>query len=411
MTRPKILFVSPRIPHPLNSGTKIRIDNLVKGLAQVGDVDLLCYGFPQEFDELTHGPDTTPDWWTELNSVQVLRHPAWPFLEPPFYKRRIARRPFATEGLLYSTFPGAPLHEIARPLAEQADLIWIERLYAAPGLSSFARKMIIDLDDLESVKVAREAESESIPYMGWAMRKEAARLARTERQSINQYAKVVVCSPQDTTHFKQDADRVWVLPNGVDDSLIDKRGISPEPKHLVFVGTMNYGPNEDAMLYFCREILPRICAKVPDVVLSIVGLKPPLSIKSLHDGKTILVHANVPEVAPYVQRASLSIVPLRVGGGTRLKILESLALGTPVISTRVGAEGLDLLHGEHLLLADTPEEFAEAVTRSLTDPDMSRRLAEQGLDRVRQLYLWSSIRNQLASECGSLMEALAQRSD
>src|SRR4029077_11584916 len=124
---------------------------------------------------------------------------------------------------------------------------------------------------------------------------------------------------------------------------------------------MVYEPNQDAIHYFCREILPLIRAQLSDVTLDIVGLMPPESILSLHDGRNVFVHPDVPSVVPFVQRAALSIVPLRVGGGTRLKILESLALGTPVVSTSVGSEGLDLRSGEHLLLADTPQAFADAV--------------------------------------------------
>ena len=108
------------------------------------------------------------------------------------------------------------------------------------------------------------------------------------------------------------------------------------------------------------------------------------------------MHPNVPEIAPYVQSAALSIVPLRVGGGTRLKILESLAMGTPVVSTTVGAEGLDLQDGEHLLLADSPDDFANAVLRILHDVALRTRLAESGRQRVAQRYLWSSVRTRVA---------------
>jgi glycosyltransferase involved in cell wall biosynthesis len=124
---------------------------------------------------------------------------------------------------------------------------------------------------------------------------------------------------------------------------------------------------------------------------------PPESIMALHDGRSVFVHPNVPAVEPFVQGAALSIVPLRIGGGTRLKILESLALGTPVVSTTVGAEGLDLQAGEHLLLADTAEAFADAVIHFLNEPAYRHQIAMAGQHQTRQLYLWSAIRDRAAT--------------
>lgn len=405
MKRPRILFVSPRLPYLLNSGTKIRISHLIRGLTQAGDVDLISYGFNWELDDLLGANATIPEWWSDLHSIQFLPHPHWHAAEPPFYRRRLARRLLSQTGLFYSSFPGTPLQRLAAPLAANSDLIWAERLYTALGLIQFSNKMIVDLDDLESIKTAREAESDPIAYMRWAMKREAARLARMERAAVKQFSRVAVCSAEDARFFGDDADQVWVVPNGVDDELMEKPPIPRDPNRLVFVGTMNYAPNEDAILYFCREIFPRILLQVPDTTLSIVGFKPPASVVALQDGRSIFVHANVPEVATYVQGASLSIVPLRVGGGTRLKILESLALGIPVVSTTVGAEGLNLNHDKHLLLADSPADFAEAVIRMLLDFELNNRLAIQGRSRVKQLYLWSSIRNQVATQCENLLRS------
>ena len=408
MKRPRILFVSPRLPLPLNSGTKIRTSHLIRGLVQVGDVDLVSYGSPLELDELLSSNTQIPEWWSELHSIQILPHPPWHATDPPLYQRRLGQRFLSRTALTYSSFPGTPLHRRAAPLAENADLIWVERLHTALGLTRFARKIIVDLDDMESVKTSREAESNPLPYMRWATKREAARLARMERAAVEQFSRVTVCSEGDTRFFGDAADRVWIVPNGVDDKLTDKPSVPRDLHRLVFVGTMNYGPNEDAVLYFCREIFPRVRAQIPDARLSIVGLKPPATLLALQDDRSIFVHANVPDVAPYVQRATVSIVPLRVGGGTRLKILESLALGTPVVSTTVGAEGLDLNHGEHLLLADSPADFAEAVVRMLRDSDLNNRLAVEGRNRVRQLYLWSSIQNQVATQCENLLQTMTK---
>lgn len=410
MKRPRILFLSPRFPFPLNSGTPIRINHLLQGVAQVGDVDLVCYGAPHALDDdLLDNPDAMPSWWRNLRSVQVLPRPRWHAADPPLYQRRLSMRLLSSSGLCYDSFPSAPMQKLAAQLAARVDLIWAERLYVALGFKQFADKVVVDLDDLESVKLSREAQTEPHVYMRWALRREAARLANMERAAVRQFSRVAVCSPEDARFFGSSADRVWVMPNGVDDALTEKPAIPRVRHRLVFVGTLSYTPNEDALLYFCREILPLVLAQVPDVSLSIVGLKPPPSILALQDGQRIFVHANVPEVAPYVQEATASIVPLRVGGGTRLKILESLALGTPVVSTTVGAEGLDLRHGEHLLLADSPKDFAESVVGVLRDADLHERLAVGGRNRVKQSYLWSSLRNQVAAQCEALLRGKPKR--
>jgi glycosyltransferase involved in cell wall biosynthesis len=120
------------------------------------------------------------------------------------------------------------------------------------------------------------------------------------------------------------------------------------------------------------------------------------SILDLHDGRSVFVYPNVPDVAPFVQSAILSVVPLRVGGGTRIKILESLALGTPVVSTTIGAEGLNVKHSEHLLLADGAEAFADAILSALWDPALRDRLARAGRHCVEHEYLWSSVRHRVS---------------
>jgi len=406
MTRHRILFVSPRLPFPPNSGTKIRISNLLRALADVGDVDLVAYGFEREFGQLLDDPVSGAPAWPGLRSVSVLQHPEWSRAEAPVFPFRIARSIFKRNAVLYSTFPAAPLQQRVAALADAADLIWVERLYAALPLRHYAHKMVVDLDDLEAVKLAREADQAGSVFSRYALRREAARLARTERAAARDFQRVAVCSEGDADCFGAARNKSWVIPNGVDDELMARPELERNPDGLVFVGTMNYAPNIDAVHHFCRDILPLIRARAPNATLSIVGLNPIESVRALHDGRSVFVHGNVPAVAPFVESAAVSIVPLRVGGGTRLKILESLALGTPVVSTTVGAEGLDLRHEEHLLLADSPADFAQAVLRCMEDQGLRTRLASAGQERVGRDYRWSSIRAATAQRCAALIDEL-----
>ena len=163
-------------------------------------------------------------------------------------------------------------------------------------------------------------------------------------------------------------------------------------------------PNEDAVAFFADEVLPRIQEKVPDVQFSIVGGNPSARVQRLAEREGVVVTGRVPEIKPYFAEATVFVVPLRIGSGTRLKILEALAMGKAIVSTSVGAEGLDLKDGEEIFIADEPIAFADAVTRLLTDPTLRRRIGENGRARVEQDYDWRSIGEKLHTLYESLIK-------
>src|SRR4051812_5045820 len=236
MTRPRILFVSPRIFFPLNSGTKIRINHLIQALTKVGDVDLVTFGGAPGAAELPSSPADGPSWWAALRSVQVVPHPHWKELEREIYRKRVGQRLIGRHGLLNGSLPIEPMRRRVRQLASNADLIWAVHLYTAAGLSADAQKTIVDFNDFESAKTARQGELETLPYMRWAFRREAARLARDERAAVERYARVAVCSPVDARALgKSTGNRVWTIPNGVDDALFSAPPIDRIPARLVFV--------------------------------------------------------------------------------------------------------------------------------------------------------------------------------
>jgi glycosyltransferase involved in cell wall biosynthesis len=163
---------------------------------------------------------------------------------------------------------------------------------------------------------------------------------------------------------------------------------------------MDWMPNQDAIAYFVADILPRIQRSVPTVSLTVVGRSPPAALEKLaRTDASITVTGYVDDVRPYVERAAAYVVPLRVGGGTRLKIFEALAMERPVISTGIGAEGLPLRDGVDLLIGDTPDEFADAVIRVLSDPVVARRLGRSGAELVRNNYAWGRVADVFATTC------------
>jgi glycosyltransferase involved in cell wall biosynthesis len=157
---------------------------------------------------------------------------------------------------------------------------------------------------------------------------------------------------------------------------------------------MNYVANFDAVLYFCSEILPRIRRVVSEVEVWVVGADPPPEVRRL-SGDGVHVTGRVDDVVPYYRRSSVCVVPLRAGGGTRLKILEAMALGRPVVSTTIGCEGLDVVDGEHLLIADSPEQFADKTVRLLTDRASYQRITTKARQLVVDRYDWDVVARQL----------------
>ena len=190
-------------------------------------------------------------------------------------------------------------------------------------------------------------------------------------------------------------DTIEIIPNGVDVAHYQPDFSAEAPAHLIYIGSMDWYPNEDAVSFFADEVLPQIHAEVPDVKFSIVGGNPSARVQKLAEKDGIVVTGRVPEIKPYFAEATVFVVPLRIGSGTRLKILEALAMGKAIVSTSVGAEGLDLKDGAEIFIADEPTVFAEAVTRLLKDPSLRRRIGESGRARVEQDYDWRSISEKL----------------
>jgi glycosyltransferase involved in cell wall biosynthesis len=178
-----------------------------------------------------------------------------------------------------------------------------------------------------------------------------------------------------------------VIPNGVDEAFFGAVGERPAglPPRFVFVGAMNWHVNEDAAGWMRRQIWPRIRTALPDAELYFVGREPSAEVRALADSPEVQVTGTVPDIRPYLQDGAAIVVPLRYGSGIRNKILESFAAGRPVVSTSVGAEGLPVRHGEHLLIADTDEEFAAACIRIIRHPDEAARLVAAGRAVVRQI--------------------------
>jgi polysaccharide biosynthesis protein PslH len=193
--------------------------------------------------------------------------------------------------------------------------------------------------------------------------------------------------------------RAAAIPTGVDTTYFSPNGYHEVPSRLVFSGSMDWHPNEDAVLHFADTILPRIRAEVPDVSFTVVGRNPTARVRALAEQPGIFITGTVDDVRPSIAQGSVYVVPLRAGGGTRLKIFEALAMAKPVVSTTVGAEGLDLRNGHQFVAADDPATFADEVIGLLRDPARRLAIGRAGRDLVEACYSWPTVARRFEELC------------
>jgi glycosyltransferase involved in cell wall biosynthesis len=229
-------------------------------------------------------------------------------------------------------------------------------------------------------------------------RLKAFAMSKAERHYIPRFDCCVVVSTAERELLRRALPevRAVVIENGVDCAQLQPLPESTSAPGLLFTGVMNYPPNADGVVLFARSILPRIRAFVPDVKLFVVGHVPPARVKALERQPGIEVTGYVSDILPYYRLSKVTVVPLRAGGGTRLKILESMALGRAVVSTTAGCAGLEVCHGVHLLIADHPQQFADCVVKLLGDDALRTQLAANARRLVEQHYDWSMLGRRLA---------------
>ena len=274
------------------------------------------------------------------------------------------------------------------------DVVHVDALGLAqylPAIGSPGR--VLNHHDVESCKIELRARKErNLPLRSY-FNIEARKLATAERRWCPQFDVNAVVSEEEGAVLSRACPglRVRVVPNGVDTEYFTPRA-DPGTRTILFCGSMDMHPNQEAMEYFLRQIWSRVVAQTPDVNLLVVGRKPPKwLIEVARRDSRIQVTGFVDDVRPYFQKAAVCICPVLSGGGTRLKILDSLAMGVPVVATSFAASGLSLEHCKHLLLADTEQQFIDYIQRLFTTPALRSELASAGSKRVDQLYSWTVV--------------------
>ena len=406
MARRRLLFVTDVTPLPLDQGQRVRVANLLAGCSR--DFDVTLVGPPPEdqadrakveeaYESVVWLGSVVPEgawarlvnWWRSLLAAPGVRRPD--------SVRRFRPLIAALDTLDLSSY----------------DLIWAERPHVARAVVAQSARTVIDLDDIEHRRMSRAAAFEAPTGI-------AGRLAASYRVALYRWIELswsrrflatIVCSEEDRHYLaSHGVDNAMVIPNGINENsapagvTVRQRDAS-SPLRLVFLGNLAHPPNLDAIDCFVGNILPRLRAADPGVQFDVIGPGASTEIRERFSGSANFL-GFVANLAEALYRYDMLVAPIRYGGGTRVKLLDAMACAIPIVSTAPGAEGLPVVDGEHMLLADEPEQFARKVLELKRDPELGAQLARNGLALIDRHFRSASIQEEVVRCLRILQERL-----
>ncbi len=392
----RILLISRRIPYPLDGGYPLRVYNLLRRTARQHEVWLATFisagydpGKMAPLREFCAGIETAM-----LRNQRALSHPVKALLYcvrgmPPDLKE------------LESAELSAKINGLMARV--DFDVVQIEDSHMAIYLDILPKEIrsrtLLTFHDVNFKRYDELFHLEPKKARKARVWLSSHLMRHWEPEIAEQFAKCITVSDLDRCLLLEANPRlnIGVVPNGVDTYHHQLLGRSSNIPALIFVGNMAYRPNADAAIFFCNEIFPLIKERIAQAEFWIVGRDPANEIAQ-RNGGGVHVTGRVDDVCPYYAHSAICVVPLRAGGGTRLKILEAMALGRAVVSTSIGCEGLEVVNGEHLLIADTPREFAEKALLLLRDLELRNHIITQARQLVVNRYDWEVITQQLLQE-------------
>jgi polysaccharide biosynthesis protein PslH len=411
----RILILDEELPFPLNSGKRIRTYNLLKHLANRHQITYLAHLNPN------HEEQKQAELQMQQMGIQCI---VVPLSIPP--KRGIGFAFRLLRNVLFSSLPYSVMtHHTAamrtklfelldqQPSFELIQAEWTPYGQYCLEIGSTVPTLVM-AHNVEAVIWQRYAEAETNRFKRWFLSLQHHRYEWFEREIYSTMNQTVAVSEPDLElirngssadhhshgpvadhHDEDQSEHAVVVDNGVDTSyFVPESSVTRERATLLFLGSLDWRPNLDAVALLLDSIFPKIRAARKDAKLWIVGRNPPEWLKSRNDSGVELF-ASVPDVRPFLQKATALVVPLRIGGGSRLKILEALASGLPVLSTKVGAEGLHLQPNEHYLAVDSVDQFADATIASLAQTEFLMQTAAKGREVILEKYDWSKLADRL----------------
>jgi glycosyltransferase involved in cell wall biosynthesis len=382
----KILWVSPFFLHPTDRGAQIRSLGMLKQLHLRHEVHFAALSDP----ESTEGKERSREYCTQ--AYDVPHRP--PERGSPAFLVQAIGSVFSSDPLAVSRYDSPELRRIVSKLTASGgfDAVVCDFLASAPNIADLGTCVLFE-HNVETTIWERHLEQAQWAPKRLYFKLQARRMFEYERYVCQNAAHVVAVSPVDAERMRQrfQVSRVTDVPTGVDLDYFRFPGGSQPAADLVFTGSMDWLPNIDGIKWFVKEILPVIRQKRPNCTVVVAGRRPVRDVEELASQYSgVTVTGTVPDIRPYLWGSSIAIVPLRIGGGTRLKIYESMAAGVPVVSTTVGAEGLACHNGRDIVLADSAAAFAGGCLELLEQAGLRRRIADEALDLVARQFSWAA---------------------
>ncbi len=398
----RILWLKTELLHPVDKGGKIRTYHMLKQLKRDHKITYLTLDDGTADKEAR---ERATEYCHELICISHQRH------------RKFTAGFYANLALnLASNLPYAIAKYGSAEMRRQIQELTNKNLYdvvvcdfLAPAVNmprNLSCPSVLFQHNVEAMIWKRHSEVQTNQLKRTYLVGQWRKMQAFEGVMCRRFDRVVAVSREDSELMQREyrITAVDEVPTGVDTTFFRPRCAERrEPRNLVFTGSMDWLPNEDAIRYFTTQIMPLIKQKLPDVSLTVVGRDPyPALLELSRRDPSIIVTGRVEDVRPYMERAAAYVVPLRIGGGTRLKIFEAMAMEKPIVSTTIGAEGLPVQQGAEILLADTPADFAAAVLRVLTDEEFASHLGRSSAKLVREQFGWNRVARRFAEICETL---------
>jgi glycosyltransferase involved in cell wall biosynthesis len=387
----RILFLSQVLPYPLDAGPKMRSYFVLRQLVQSHQVTLVTFvretDRPEYIDHLNsfcHAIYTVPIKRTQFSNVKFLLQSL--FTQQPFL---IVRDRIQT-----MTDKVSQLVNMESFDAIHVDQLWMAQYALASKSESSQPKLILDQHNAVHLIPKRLATGESNLIKKWFLAREAHSLAIYESNICDDFDHIVWVTEEDrqavaalSKSNSNHRETSTVIPICADPGQVDPVSGNSNKQRITFLGGLHWPPNAQGITWFANHVFSQVRAEMPETILTIIGKNPPPGL----DGPGVEVTGYVTDLNPYLSETAVFIVPLHAGGGMRVKILDAWSWGLPVVSTRIGAEGIMVQNEEDILLADTAQDFAQAVLRILKNPDFARKLGQKGRQTVIGKYNWRKI--------------------
>jgi glycosyltransferase involved in cell wall biosynthesis len=391
-----VVMIDEELPFPPTSGKRIRTLNLTLRLARRHHITYVCHRNADAQEARR-----AAIYLAEQGVAPVVVDHTVPAKSGPGFYFRLAANLASPLPFSVATHMSSAMKKALRELAtsQPIDLWhceWTPYAQAARRLNG--RPRLVMAHNLESMIWERYYQTEPNAVKRWYIKQQWRKFKRFERRTFAEANQVVTVSEEDAHRVATTfgGPKPEVVENGVDTSFFRPTGVEREPAHILFLGSLDWRPNQDAVKMLLDEIFPRVRSEVPSARLSLVGRHPPDWLGHQVQGKVgVSLYGDVADVRPYLARCGMLAVPLRIGGGSRLKILEALACETPVVATRIGAEGLHLENENHLQIVSGIEEMAGALVHAIRNPLEVLAQARSGRKRVLDRYDWDVLADKL----------------